>query len=199
VIGIIDYGAGNLHSVANAFRKLGVETFISGDIERLKTADKLLLPGVGAFPMAMARLGHMGLVQFIRAWDKPLLGICLGMQLLFDIGNEIERGAGLSLIPGEVRAITPGDPKLRLPHIGWNSLNIERPSRLLAGIENGAYMYFVHSFFAETTDPNTLIASCDYGERVTAVVQRGNYYGCQFHPEKSGDAGLLIYKNFAEM
>jgi glutamine amidotransferase len=199
MIGIIDYGAGNLHSVANAFRKLGVETFVSGDTERLKDADKLLLPGVGAFPMAMARLSHMGLVSFIRGWDKPVLGICLGMQLLFEIGNEIERGAGLSLIPGEVRAITPADPKLRLPHIGWNSLDILRPSRLLEGIESGSYMYFVHSFCAEVTEPETLIASCDYGECVTAVVQRGNYCGCQFHPEKSGDAGLRIYKNFAEM
>ncbi|MDR0858424.1 MAG: imidazole glycerol phosphate synthase subunit HisH [Oscillospiraceae bacterium] len=199
MIGIIDYGAGNLHSVANAFRKLGVETFVSGDTAELAAADKLILPGVGAFPMAMARLSHLGLVPFIRAWDKPLLGICLGMQLLFEIGNEIERGAGLSLIPGEVRRIEPGDPKLRLPHIGWNSLDIARPSRLLEGIEPGSYMYFVHSFCAEPSEPETLIASCGYGEQVAAVVQLGNYCGCQFHPEKSGDVGLRIYANFAKL
>jgi glutamine amidotransferase len=197
-IAVIDYGAGNLMSVTNALNFLGYENKITADIGEIERADRVILPGVGAFPAAMDNLTEKGFVPVLKeqAKKKPLLGICLGMQMLFDRSFEISECAGLGLIPGIVRKIRTD---LKLPHIGWNSLEFKNPCPLLDGIEPGAYVYFVHSFCAETARPSDLIASADYGEHVAGLVACGNAYGCQFHPEKSGDVGLKILKNFCAL
>lgn len=192
---IVDYGVGNLKSVTNAMDYLGLSTRITSDPRELELADAIILPGVGAFPDAADKLRLTGLDRVLtaQAEQKPILGICLGMQLLLDRGEEVRECAGLGLVPGRVRRIETG---LKLPHIGWNSLSFPNPSPLLAGVEEGSYVYFVHSFCAVADDPATVIAQTDYGVPVTAAVQRGNVYGCQFHPEKSGEVGLQILRNF---
>ena len=186
---------GNLKSVTNAMDYLGLSTRITSDPRDLELADAIILPGVGAFPDAADKLRLTGLDRVLtaQAEQKPILGICLGMQLLLDRGEEVRECAGLGLVPGRVRRIETG---LKLPHIGWNSLSFPNPSPLLAGVEEGSYVYFVHSFCAVADDPATVIAQTDYGVPVTAAVQRGNVYGCQFHPEKSGEVGLQILRNF---
>ncbi len=192
---IVDYGVGNLKSVTNAMDYLGLSTRITSDPRELELADAIILPGVGAFPDAADKLRLTGLDRVLtaQAEQKPILGICLGMQLLLDRGEEVRECAGLGLVPGRVRRIETG---LKLPHIGWNSLSFPNPSPLLAGVEEGSYVYFVHSFCAVADDSATVIAQTDYGVPVTAAVQRGNVYGCQFHPEKSGEVGLQILRNF---
>jgi len=197
-IGIIDYGAGNLMSVANALNYLGLDSVISRDPAVLADCGKLILPGVGAFPYAMKSLTEAGLTDFIRqqAEKKPLLGICLGMQMLFDSGDEIEECAGLGLIPGHVTKI---DTPLKLPAIGWNSLRFHSDCPLLRGVEEGSYVYFVHSYCGHTAQRSDLAATVDYGTEVTALVWRDYVYGAQFHPEKSGDVGLHMLKNFGEL
>ena len=192
---IVDYGVGNLKSVTNAMDYLGLKTRITSEQKELELADAIILPGVGAFPDAADKLRASGLDQVLiaQAVKKPILGICLGMQLLLDRGEEVRECAGLGLVPGSVRKI---ETKLKLPHIGWNSLSFPNPSPLFAGVEDGSYVYFVHSFCAVADDPSTVIARTDYGVPVTAAVQKGNVYGCQFHPEKSGEVGLQILRNF---
>ena len=192
---IVDYGVGNLKSVTNAMDYLGLSTRITSDPRDLEQADAIILPGVGAFPDAADKLRLTGLDRVLtaQAEQKPILGICLGMQLLLDRGEEVRECAGLGLVPGRVRRIEIG---LKLPHIGWNSLSFPNPSPLLAGVEEGSCVYFVHSFCAVADDPATVIAQTDYGVPVTAAVQRGNVYGCQFHPENSGEVGLQILRNF---
>lgn len=196
--GIIDYGAGNLMSVANALKYLGIDSVVSSEISVLEDCSHLILPGVGAFPYAMDSLEAAGLSGFIRqqAEKKPLLGICLGMQMLFDSGEEIEHREGLGLIPGCVDRIKT---ELKLPAIGWNSLSFKNDCPLLRGIEDGAYVYFVHSFCGHVKEREHLAASVDYGTEVTALVWRDNIYGAQFHPEKSGETGLKMLKNFWEL
>lgn len=197
-IGIIDYGAGNLMSVANALRHLEIESVASCDRAVLEGCEKLILPGVGAFPYAMDMLEEAGLADFIRrqAEKKPLLGICLGMQLLFDRGEEIEPRTGLGLIPGHVGRIKTA---LKLPAIGWNSLEFKNDCPLLDGLAEGSYVYFVHSYCCNVAEQKHLAASVDYGGEVAAMVWRDNVYGAQFHPEKSGETGLRILKNFWEL
>ena len=192
---IIDYGVGNLKSVSNALAYLGVDSEITGDPCRLELADAIILPGVGAFPDAADKLRESGLEQILlrQAGNKPILGICLGMQLLFQWGEEGRRSEGLGLISGGVRRI---ETDLKLPHIGWNSLTFPRPSPLFRGLDEGCCVYFVHSFCAVASNPDDVIARTDYGVPVTAAVGKGNVYGCQFHPEKSGEVGLQILKNF---
>ena len=192
---VVDYGVGNLKSVTNAMDYLGLNTCITSDPRELELADAILLPGVGAFPDAADKLRLTGLDRVLtaQAERKPILGICLGMQLLLDWGEEVRRCEGLNLVPGCVRKM---ETSLKLPHIGWNSLRFPNPSPLFAGVEEGSYVYFVHSFCGVATDPATVIAATDYGGPVTAAVQKGNVYGCQFHPEKSGEVGLQILKNF---
>ena len=192
---IVDYGVGNLKTVTNAMDYLGLMTCITSDRKELELADAIILPGVGAFPDAADKLRATGLDQVLiaQAERKPILGICLGMQLLLDRGEEVRECAGLGLVPGCVRRI---ETSLKLPHIGWNSLSFPNPSPLFAGLEEGSYVYFVHSFCAVADDPKTVIAQTDYGMPVTAAVQKGNVYGCQFHPEKSGEVGLQILRNF---
>ena len=197
---IIDYGVGNLKSVSNALAYLGVDSEITGDPCRLELADAIILPGVGAFPDAADKLRESGLEQILlrQAGNKPILGICLGMQLLFQWGEEGRRCEGLGLISGGVRRI---ETDLKLPHIGWNSLTFPRPSPLFRGLDEGCCVYFVHSFCGHTEDPDQEAAVTDYGGPVLAAVQdaaRG-VFGCQFHPEKSGEAGLAILQNFAAL
>ena len=196
MIAIIDYGAGNLFSVKNALEYLGLPCRITSRAEEIRRADSYILPGVGAFPFAMKQLAATGLIGELKSQtrEKPLLGICLGMQMLFDEGFEFEPCAGLGLIPGEVRRMERTE--LKIPHMGWNGLVLHQPSDpLLAGVSVGDCVYFVHSYMAHTA-PEYLLASCDYGGAVTALVRRGNVYGAQFHPEKSGEVGLQILKNF---
>ncbi len=192
---IVDYGVGNLKSVTNAMHYLGLPTRITGDARELERADAILLPGVGAFPDAAERLRQTGLdaVLLAQVGKKPILGICLGMQLLFEQGEEVRECAGLGLIPGCVRRIETAE---KLPHIGWNSLTFPNPSPLFAGVEEGSYVYFVHSYCGVASDPAAVLAETDYGVPVLAAVGSGGVYGCQFHPEKSGEVGLQILRNF---
>ena len=195
---IVDYGVGNLMSVSNAMHYLGFETKITSDAKELELADSILLPGVGAFPDAAGKLRGPGLDQVLIAESqkKPILGICLGMQLLLERGEEVRPCEGLGFVKGSVRKINTA---LKLPHIGWNELHFQNDSPLFHGIDEGAYVYFVHSFCAVAEDESQVIARTDYGASVVAAVQNGNVFGTQFHPEKSGEIGLAMLKNFGEM
>lgn len=197
-IAIVDYGVGNLKSVTNAMSYLGYETVITGDSGELERADAVILPGVGAFPNAADKLHGLGLDRAVlaQAEKKPVLGICLGMQLLFDGGSEVRECKGLGLVPGRVERISTD---LKLPHIGWNSLRLQNDAPIFRGLEDGVYVYFVHSFCGCAQDEANVIARTDYGASVVAAVRSGNVYGCQFHPEKSGEVGLQILKNFGEL
>ena len=199
MIAIIDYGAGNIFSVKNALDYLGLENALVSDAESIKSADAVILPGVGAFPAAMEKLGNSGLIDVIKeeAKRKPFLGICLGMQMLFEKGYEFEECEGLGLIKGSVRFMD--EPDLIIPHMGWNKLVKLNDCPLLNGLGDNEYVYFVHSYKAECADEN-IAAYSEYGERVPALVFDGKYvYGAQFHPEKSGDTGLKILKNFSSL
>ncbi len=196
---IIDYGAGNLFSVKNALDFLGIDNKITGKAEDLHNADKLILPGVGAFPDAMKMLNKTGLTEVIKeeAMKKPLLGICLGMQMLFEKSFEFGETSGLGLINGCIKLMEPKG-ELPVPHIGWNSLEKNIDCHLLKRCGEGEYVYFVHSYVAECSGENTA-AYCDYGMKIPALVFSGNVYGAQFHPEKSGETGLNILKCFNEL
>ena len=198
MIAIVDYGAGNLFSVQNALAYLNITCCTTDDPAVLEICDGVILPGVGAFPEAMHRLHASGLVSIIceQAQKKPLLGICLGMQMLFERSYEFEDTQGLGLIPGQVRLINSGG--LKIPHMGWNDLTVLHPCALTEHSKNGEYVYFVHSYCVHTPDENV---SCytEYGERIPALVHRGFVYGAQFHPEKSGEVGLAMLKNFARL
>ncbi len=195
---VVDYGVGNLKSIANALAYLGLSSKVTGDARELALADSIILPGVGAFPDAADRLRASGLDQVlaIQAERKPILGICLGMQLLFEAGEEVRPCRGLGFVEGSVRRIqTP----YKLPHIGWNSLRFPAASPLFAGLDDGAYVYFVHSFCGMAKRREQVTAVTDYGPEVVAAVQSGNVFGTQFHPEKSGEVGLQILKNFGAL
>ena len=195
---IVDYGVGTLKSVTNAMDYLGLRTVITGDPRELERADAILLPGVGAFPDAAEKLRATGLDRVLRsqAGRKPMLGICLGMQLLFDESEEIRPARGLGLVHGRVKRI---ETEYKLPHIGWNSLTFQNDSPLFRGLEDGAWVYFVHSYCGVAADERDVTARTEYGPSVVAAVGRGGVYGCQFHPEKSGEVGLRILKNFGEL
>lgn len=195
MIGIIDYGAGNLFSVKNALDYLGYKSIVTSSPDEIRNADKLILPGVGAFPDAMKMLRESGLVPVIldEAEKKPLLGICLGMQMLFENGLEFEKTQGLSLIPGYVKAIDA--PDLKIPHVGWNDVKVENQCDLSYGIREGDRFYYVHSYCAVTEKDHISLYS-EYGEAIPGLVFKGHVYGTQFHPEKSGDIGLKILSNF---
>ena len=202
MIAIIDYGVGNLFSLERSFAAIGAEVEITSDPEKIRAADKILLPGVGAFGDAAEKLRANGLDQVVleqAATGKPLMGICLGMQLLFDESLEYGCHKGLGLIPGRVVPIQEVIPEgLKIPHMGWNGLKMEKESPLFSKIKDGDFVYFVHSFCAVECE-DALIATSEYGAPVTAAVQKGNVFGCQFHPEKSGTVGLNILRAFAEM
>ena len=195
---ILDYGVGNLKSVTNAMRYLGFDTRITSDPAELERADAIILPGVGAFPDAAEKLRVPGLDKTLltQAEKKPILGICLGMQLLFDRGEEIRPCAGLGLVHGSVRRL---ETDRKLPHIGWNSLAFQNHSPLFRGLDDGVYVYFVHTFCGVADRESDVIARTEYGPSVVAAVSCGNVYGCQVHPEKSGETGLVILKNFGEL
>lgn len=200
MIGIIDYGVGNLFSLQASCKAIGQDVFVSGDGAELQKADRLILPGVGAFPDAVKKLNDTGMADFVReeaAKGIPLLGICLGMQLLFEESLEYGRHPGLGLLKGQVVPMEGRLPEgLKIPHMGWNALNVTG-GRLLEGL-GGQYVYFVHSFFGENC-ADSLSAWTDYGIPITAAVEQGNLFGCQFHPEKSGSVGLSILRRFAEI
>lgn len=195
MIGVIDYGLGNLFSLGNALDYIGAKWCFVQSPAELSECDGLILPGVGAFPQGMEALCSLGFVQSLRSWQKPLMGICLGMQLLFTESEEFSLTQGLALIPGRVVKLTDV-PKI--PHMGWNALSLNKTHPLLQGIDAGDAVYFVHSFHA-ITDNGNLLATCSYGGSVTAAVACGNVMGTQFHPEKSGEVGLTMLRNFVRI
>lgn len=202
MIRIIDYGVGNLFSLRSSLRAIGIDADYTGNPAEIRKADKLILPGVGAFRDAREALRSTGLdrvVQEEAGTGKPLMGICLGMQMLFNRSYEYGEYEGLGLIPGEIVPMEGRIPKdLPIPHIGWNELMLKQPSPLMKNTANGDYVYFVHSYYAETP-AEYVIATTDYGVEMTAAVQKDNVYGCQFHPEKSSEVGLSILKAFCEL
>ncbi|WP_053360551.1 imidazole glycerol phosphate synthase subunit HisH [Bacillus sp. FJAT-27251] len=204
MIGIVDYGMGNLFSVSKALERLETPYFISEDPEELRKADALLLPGVGSFRDAMERLNELGLTEMIVDYagsGKPLLGICLGMQLLFEESMENGVTKGLGLLPGKVErfpGVTAEGEAYKVPHMGWNRLRFENQSPLTENISEG-HVYFVHSYYVKTDDRDVLVAVGDYDVEVPAVVGRGNIYGMQFHPEKSSLTGMDLLRNFTKM
>ncbi len=199
-IAIIDHGAGNLRSVQKALQAVGAEVCISRDPGSILAADKVVLPGVGAFADVMRALTRRGLLDVtlqVAGRGTPLLGICVGMQILFEMGEEHGRHPGLGLLPGRVTAF-PRQKGLKIPHTGWNRIHIERDSPLLAGLPEDRYAYFNHSYYCAVADPAVVLGSTDYGLRYASVVARGSLYGVQFHPEKSQRVGLAILRNFVE-
>ena len=199
MIGIIEYDAGNLKSVQKALSYIGQESVVTREFRELLTADKVILPGVGAFGVAMEQLKKFELDKVIRELAErqvPFLGICLGMHLLFDGSQENSGVEGLGLLPGEILRIPEG-PGLKIPHIGWNSLTLSGNSRLFAGFPGQPYVYFVHSYYLKARDASIVAATTEYGVLIHAAVERGNLFACQFHPEKSSETGLAILRNFA--
>lgn len=199
---IIDYGVGNLFSLKSSMAAIGAEAVVTRDPAVIAAADRLILPGVGAFGDAAEKLksaGMFSLVQEEAKRGKPMLGICLGMQLLFDRSSEYGMHEGLGLVPGEVREIEDVIPsKLDVPHMGWNALHFLKESPLFEGLQEGAHVYFVHSYAAFDCDAH-ILATAEYGVPLTAAVQNGNVFGTQFHPEKSGETGLRILSNFTKL
>lgn len=201
MISIIDYDAGNIKSVEKALAYFGEEVTVTRDPGVIMASDKAILPGVGAFGDCMENLKKYDLISVIKdfaATDKPFLGICLGLQLLFAGSEESQGVEGLGILDGAIKRI-PDAPGLKIPQIGWNSLELTGDGRLFKGINNGAYVYFVHSYYLEAEDPAIVKASCDYSVKIHASVEKGNVFACQFHPEKSSDVGLKIIKNFIDL
>ena len=201
MITVIDYDAGNLKSVEKALQSLGEDVLVTRDRQELLSADKVILPGVGNFGDAMEKLEGFGLVNVIQdviRQGKPFLGICLGLQLLFERSEEAPGVKGLGILKGEILRIPDGDG-LKVPHIGWNSLKLQNQGRLFAGLEEEPYVYFVHSYYLKAADSQIVKAVTEYGVPIDASVEQGNVYACQFHPEKSSRTGLAILKNFAEL
>ena len=201
MVAIVDYGVGNLFSLKSSFAAIDIKAIVTSDPSEILGADRIILPGVGAFEDAAKKLKESGLDKVLKqAVDKgiPLMGICLGMQMLFDKSFENGEFEGLGFVKGEVRPIKEVIPQdLKIPQIGWNALSIKKPSKIFKYIKDGDYVYFVHSYYAANCN-DSLIADTNYGAPLTAAVQNGNVYGCQFHPEKSGDVGLRILKAFCE-
>lgn len=198
MIAIIDYGAGNLHSVKNALDFLGADNIVTGNKEEILSADKVILPGVGAFGDAMKCLEERGLVETVKAVaenGKPFLGICLGLHLLFEESEESPNVKGLGIFKGKIVEI-PDNGSLKIPHMGWNNIRITKDSKILKNIGNEPYVYFVHSYYVEAEDESVVSAYTEYGQRLDIAVEQGNVFATQFHPEKSGDTGMEILKNF---
>ena len=201
MIAIIDYDAGNLKSVEKALVSLGEEVLVSRDSSEILQADKVILPGVGSFGDAMNNLDKFGLVDTIKKVTRngtPLLGICLGLQLLFKESDETPGAEGLDILPGKILKI-PAKEGFKIPHMGWNSLDVKPGAKLFKGLEGNPYVYFVHSYYLKAADENIVAASTEYTTHIHASVESGNVFACQFHPEKSSEVGLKILKNFASL
>mgnify|MGYP000146906199 CR=1 FL=1 len=201
MIAIIDYDAGNIRSVEKALIALGEQPVVTRDKNTILAADKLILPGVGAFGDAMERLHQYGLVDVIREAVKngtPLLGICLGLQLLFEHSDESDGVKGLGILKGQILKI-PDSPGLKIPHMGWNSLTFQNQGRLFKGLEEHPYVYFVHSYYLKAEEESIVKATTQYGVTIHASVEKGNVFACQFHPEKSGSVGEVILRNFLKL
>lgn len=201
MIAIIDYDAGNLKSVEKALQYLGEECIVTRDKEKLLKADKIILPGVGAFGDAMEKLHKFELVDVMHKLvkeNKPFLGICLGLQLMFESSEEGPGVKGLGLLPGKIVKF-PEKEGFKIPHMGWNSIDVKEGSRLFKGVSNNSYVYFVHSYYLQAENENDVAATTEYITHVHASVEHDNIFACQFHPEKSGDVGLRILKNFCEL
>lgn len=201
MIAIIDYDAGNIRSVEKAFAWLGEEAVVTRDPDVIRSADRAVLPGVGAFGECMEHLNRYDLSDVIReicAEGKPFLGICVGLQLLFDRSEESPGVPGLGILEGDILRI-PDGPALKIPHMGWNSIHRTKDGRLLQGIPEQSYVYFVHSYYLKAADPSIVCATTEYGVTIHAAVERGNIFATQFHPEKSSSVGLQILKNFASL
>jgi len=200
MIAIIDYGMGNKHSVYNALKYIGVDAFISRDAHEISKAERIILPGVGAFGAAMENLEKLGLRDILHEEviikGKPFLGICLGMQLVAENGNEKGLFQGLGWIAGEVLKLQPEDPGIKLPHVGWNDVELLKDSDLFKGLKKERAFYFVHSYAMQLKDSQNLVAESDYGIKFTAAVQKDNIFATQFHPEKSQKNGLTVLENF---
>ncbi|HOW72507.1 MAG TPA: imidazole glycerol phosphate synthase subunit HisH [Phycisphaerae bacterium] len=206
MISIIDYGMGNLRSVQKAFERVGARAQIVTAAEQIRNADKIVLPGVGAFRDAMAHLHDQGLTEAVveaARSGRPFLGICLGLQMLFDVSHEDGEYRGLGIIPGRVLRFDfsdlPGGRELKIPHMGWNRLNWERPCPLMAGLDSGTWFYFVHSYYVVPAEGAASFGTCEYGRPFTAMIWRDNLFATQFHPEKSQEKGLLMLRNFATL
>lgn len=201
MIALIDYDAGNIRSVEKALAALGEETEVTRDAERILAADRVILPGVGSFGDAMGKLHSFQLVDVIKETIRcktPFLGICLGLQLLFERSEESPGVEGLGILKGEILRI-PEKDGLKIPHIGWNSLTFPNPGRLFEGIEENPYVYFVHSYYLKAAEPSIVTAETEYGTLIHASVEKDNVFACQFHPEKSSSVGLSILKNFISL
>ncbi len=202
MVAIIDYGVGNLFSLKSSLKEIGAEAVVTSDEKVIAEADRIILPGVGAFEDAARKLRDSGMAEVVKkeaAAGKPMMGICLGMQLMFDVGYEYGVHEGLGLIRGSVRPIADVIPEgYKIPHIGWNLLKFRKESPLFKYIKEEDYVYFVHSYYAAECD-ESVIAVTEYGADLTAAVANGNVYGCQFHPEKSGEVGMKILKAFMEL
>lgn len=202
MVAIVDYGVGNLFSLESSFAAIGAEVVVTRDADALRRADQIILPGVGAFGDAAEKLRSTGLdvvLKELAAAGKPLMGICLGMQMLFEKSYEYGEHAGLGLIPGKVIPIADVIPAdLKIPHIGWNGLHFQQDSPIFKHVNEGDCVYFVHSFYAADCE-GSIVATAEYGAELTAAVAKGNVFGCQFHPEKSGKVGLAILKAFTEI
>ncbi len=201
MIAIIDYGAGNIQSVSKALKHIGCDAFVTRDKEQILKADGAVLPGVGSFGDTMNTMKAYGIKDTVIEYTKsgkPFLGICLGLQLLFPASEESPEAKGLGIFDGTITKI-PSGGGLKIPHIGWNSLDIKKKDGLFKGIDNNPYVYFVHSYFLNATDKNIVSAQTEYGVTIDAAVEMGNVFATQFHPEKSGETGLKILKNFADI
>jgi imidazole glycerol-phosphate synthase subunit HisH len=201
MISVVDYGSGNLRSVQKGFEKVGAQARITSDAEEISRADKLVLPGVGAFPECMKNLGGFDLIEpiieFIRS-GRPFLGICLGLQLLFDESDEFGRHEGLKIVPGNVTAFDR-NMGLKIPHMGWNQVLFRKDAAIFKGIEDGSWFYFVHSYYVAPTNKEDCAAETEYGITFTCAVARDNVFAVQFHPEKSQSVGLRLLENFARL
>ena len=198
MIAIVDYDAGNIKSVEKALQYLGEKPVITRDTDTLLRADKVIVPGVGAFGVAMQQMARYGLPETLHeivSRETPVLGICLGLQLFFDSSEEAEGVKGLYLLPGRIVRIPPKEG-YKIPHMGWNSIRVNKSSRLMSGVEDGSYVYFVHSYYLKADRPEDVAATTDYVVPIDAAAERGNVFATQFHPEKSGEVGLRILKNF---
>ena len=201
MIAVIDYGVGNLFSIKSSFARIGADVVVTSDKKVIDNADRIMLPGVGAFKDAARKLRETGLGELVKEEvkkGKPVMGICLGMQMLFEKSHEYGEHEGLGILKGEVVPMKGYiRAELKVPHIGWNALHIEKPSRLLKYCKEGDYVYYVHSYFASKCD-GSVIATSEYDKALTAAVEKDNVFGCQFHPEKSGEVGLNILRAFCE-